>query len=195
MNERRSLRRVVRRIRYSDGENTVDVTTVVTPNRPTREPPSIPGTPMPAPPPPAVVPDNIPILNMPPPAVPDGMPLLQMAVSERFMATINRAAGLVDDDHPLVAVAESLVSLASRPMRGMRRVPIMRPRPNIIYDTVIVDSSKTIDDADKCPICLSEYEEGEECGVLPCKHNFHDFCIRTWVDANRSCPLCRLCLN
>lgn len=173
-----STRRVVRRIRYSDGDNTVDVTTVVTPNRPTRPPPGRPGMP----PPPAVV--------------PDGMPLLPIAVSERFMATINRAATMVHEDHPLSAAAGTLVSLARGPMRALipRRVAV-RPRPKIIYDTVTVDSSKKIDDTDKCPICLSDYEEGDKCGILPCKHDFHDQCLRIWLDTKRTCPLCRLVLN
>ena len=178
---RTSTRRVVRRIRYSDGDNTVDVTTVVTPNRPTRNPPPIPGLVM-QPPPPAVV--------------PDGMPLLPIAVSERFMATINRAATMVHEDHPLSAAAGTLVSLARGPIRALmpRRVAV-RPKPKIIYDTVTVDSSKKIDDTDTCPICITDYEEGEECGVLPCKHNFHDICLRTWTNTNRTCPLCRLVLN
>jgi hypothetical protein len=177
---RRSSRRVVRRITYSDGENTVDVTTVITPNRPSREPPPIPGT-VEAPP----ISISAPVLS-------------RFPVSERFLETITRAATMVDGEHPLAVAAEELGrSIGSVQRFGPVRMPRrtgghVHTRPKIIYDTVTVDSTNTIGETDKCPICITEYKEGEIGGVLPCQHNFHDECIRTWVDENRTCPLCRL---
>ncbi|KAF5818482.1 putative transcription factor C2H2 family [Helianthus annuus] len=44
----------------------------------------------------------------------------------------------------------------------------------------------------ECAVCLSEFENGETCRVLPiCKHCFHDDCIDTWFYNNSTCPLCR----
>ena len=114
-----------------------------------------------------------------------------IAVSERFLQTISRASDLVTEDHPLQYAANSLVALSNRSMRVTRQ--LARDHPKIIYDTFKVKNTKK--DPDKCPICLSEYEEGEDCGVLPCKHTFHNFCLRTWVDSKRTCPLCRLQLG
>ena len=165
-----SERRVVRRTRYSDG--TVNVTTTIT--RPTRDPPSIPGT---------------------------VAPVLTFPVSQRFLDTINRAAAQVEGNHPLITAAESLMSLrgaaaaGSAEIRMPRRVSIpSSARPKIIYDLKKYENNSE-ENSEKCPICLAEYEEGEECGVLPCKHAFHDLCLRTWVDENRTCPLCRLRLE
>uniref|UniRef100_I1R295 RING-type domain-containing protein n=1 Tax=Oryza glaberrima TaxID=4538 RepID=I1R295_ORYGL len=43
-----------------------------------------------------------------------------------------------------------------------------------------------------CPVCLSEFGDGEAVRVLPeCMHYFHVDCIGTWLRANTSCPLCR----
>lgn len=43
-----------------------------------------------------------------------------------------------------------------------------------------------------CPICLSEFEEGEAVKAIPfCKHVFHPECIDTWLSSHVSCPVCR----
>uniref|UniRef100_J3NAF2 RING-type E3 ubiquitin transferase n=1 Tax=Oryza brachyantha TaxID=4533 RepID=J3NAF2_ORYBR len=43
-----------------------------------------------------------------------------------------------------------------------------------------------------CPVCLSDFADGEAVRVLPeCMHYFHVECIGTWLRANTSCPLCR----
>ena len=186
-----SSRRVVRRLHYDDNGRTVDVTTTVSYSRPTRTPPPMP----------SVVEVGVETPPSPPPPPPPRFP-----ISERFMQTVSRAAQFVEPDHPLQTAAESLRVMANRPpVRARRTISVsMRrtrpphrtiPRKKIIYDIVTADSSKKIDDSDTCPICLERYEEGSKCGVLPCKHGFHDFCIRSWFDVNSSCPLCRLQLE
>ncbi|KAI5783890.1 hypothetical protein DFH27DRAFT_487773 [Peziza echinospora] len=54
-------------------------------------------------------------------------------------------------------------------------------------------NSRQLPDGDKCLVCLSEYETGEECRSLTqCNHVFHKECIDTWLTTGRnSCPLCR----
>ncbi|KAF0896916.1 hypothetical protein E2562_030766 [Oryza meyeriana var. granulata] len=43
-----------------------------------------------------------------------------------------------------------------------------------------------------CPVCLSDFSDGEAVRVLPeCMHYFHVDCIETWLRSNTSCPLCR----
>jgi len=43
----------------------------------------------------------------------------------------------------------------------------------------------------KCPICLSEFEEGEEMKFLPCTHRFHITCIDHWLETHSTCPICK----
>jgi hypothetical protein len=45
----------------------------------------------------------------------------------------------------------------------------------------------------ECCICLEGYHVGDRVGVLPCKHTFHEGCIKRWLanDSRKSCPLCR----
>lgn len=47
--------------------------------------------------------------------------------------------------------------------------------------------------ADRCLICLVDYETGNECRKLvKCNHIFHKDCIDEWLTTGRnSCPLCR----
>lgn len=44
----------------------------------------------------------------------------------------------------------------------------------------------------ECPICLSEFEEGDELRILPqCMHSFHVACIDMWLYLHPNCPMCR----
>ncbi|THU65681.1 hypothetical protein C4D60_Mb05t06200 [Musa balbisiana] len=44
----------------------------------------------------------------------------------------------------------------------------------------------------ECPICLAEFEEGDELRVLPqCGHGFHVGCVDAWLHSHSSCPSCR----
>ena len=45
-----------------------------------------------------------------------------------------------------------------------------------------------------CPICIVDFEEGDDLRVLPCegKHRFHQECVDQWLlELSSSCPICR----
>lgn len=45
---------------------------------------------------------------------------------------------------------------------------------------------------DTCPICLEEFVEKEKLWILPCKHEFHISCIKSWLaERKHSCPMCK----
>ncbi|GAX81578.1 hypothetical protein CEUSTIGMA_g9006.t1 [Chlamydomonas eustigma] len=46
----------------------------------------------------------------------------------------------------------------------------------------------------QCPICLCDFEAGEKLRQLPCKHDFHQPCIDSWMCQHLTCPLCRFVL-
>ena len=48
------------------------------------------------------------------------------------------------------------------------------------------------DTTDKCTICLSDFEEGEDVRRLPCMHLFHAECVDQWLKTNKCCPICRV---
>lgn len=42
----------------------------------------------------------------------------------------------------------------------------------------------------ECPVCMDEFQEGQELRVLPCSHQFHQACIDEWLlNIAGSCPL------
>jgi len=45
---------------------------------------------------------------------------------------------------------------------------------------------------EKCSICMTDMDVGEEACELPCNHNFHSDCIDPWLKQyNYKCPICR----
>jgi len=45
-----------------------------------------------------------------------------------------------------------------------------------------------------CPICIVDFEEGDDLRVLPCEgnHRFHQRCVDPWLlELSSSCPICR----
>lgn len=45
-----------------------------------------------------------------------------------------------------------------------------------------------------CPICIVDFEEGDDLRVLPCEgqHRFHQECVDPWLlELSSSCPICR----
>lgn len=45
--------------------------------------------------------------------------------------------------------------------------------------------------SNSCLVCLSDFDEGETCCVLPCQHGFHRKCVFQWLKISGTCPVCR----
>ena len=43
----------------------------------------------------------------------------------------------------------------------------------------------------ECVVCLSSFEVGDSITTLPCVHIFHTDCIKSWLESNNSCPICK----
>ncbi|OLL21735.1 putative RING finger protein [Neolecta irregularis DAH-3] len=59
--------------------------------------------------------------------------------------------------------------------------------------TIVGNSDSVVHENDRCQVCLSDYEAGEQVRRLgKCSHYFHRECIDEWLTTGRnSCPLCR----
>jgi hypothetical protein len=42
-----------------------------------------------------------------------------------------------------------------------------------------------------CPVCQEDYHHGENLVRLPCKHEYHNDCVKPWLAKHNSCPMCR----
>ena len=43
----------------------------------------------------------------------------------------------------------------------------------------------------ECPICIGNFDHGDEVIHLPCGHQFHRACIVSWLSVRDTCPTCR----
>ena len=67
----------------------------------------------------------------------------------------------------------------------------LRKDPTIHLD-IPVRFFKDSDKGQNCPICQSEYKEGDELTHLSrCGHTFHYNCLQEWGKYKQECPLCR----
>lgn len=72
-----------------------------------------------------------------------------------------------------------------------------QPPSSAAVDALIAETPMDAD-TESCPICLTEFEEGDELRILPCdeRHRFHSECIDPFLlNVSRLCPLCRLDLG
>lgn len=42
-----------------------------------------------------------------------------------------------------------------------------------------------------CMVCLCEFQDGEACRRLPCRHVFHTSCVDEWLRRCTDCPICK----
>jgi hypothetical protein len=82
-----------------------------------------------------------------------------------------------------------------------RVVPRVKPPHQPIASEASTSSARDADPLmpeaigrETCPICIIDFQEGDELRVLPCegKHRFHQACVDPWLlELSGSCPLCR----
>jgi len=54
------------------------------------------------------------------------------------------------------------------------------------------EKNKNVDpESRNCPICLDEFEDGQEVRFLWCMHRFHRTCVDTWLEKHTNCPICK----
>lgn len=95
------------------------------------------------------------------------------------------AAHPQEGDLPPAALAATEV----REVDPTAPVPTAAEQANANVDPLAVNHDQT------CPICIQDFEAGEDLRVLPCdaRHRFHRDCIDPWLLGQSSlCPLCRL---
>ncbi|XP_013921999.1 PREDICTED: RING finger protein 165-like [Thamnophis sirtalis] len=59
-------------------------------------------------------------------------------------------------------------------------------------DKIEKEEGEESDTDEKCTICLSMLEDGEDVRRLPCMHLFHQVCVDQWLANSKKCPICRV---
>jgi hypothetical protein len=65
-------------------------------------------------------------------------------------------------------------------------------RKNRVYNLNLLFKEKPEKDTTikTCVICYDDIEY-KDLVVLKCDHNYHEFCIKKWLDINLVCPICK----
>ncbi|OWM80097.1 hypothetical protein CDL15_Pgr010075 [Punica granatum] len=78
---------------------------------------------------------------------------------------------------------------AAAALPGGLDVSVLKSLPTFTFYAAGGNPSNNLGD---CPVCLSEFEDGETARALPkCGHAFHVECIDMWFQTHSNCPLCR----
>ncbi|RDX68982.1 E3 ubiquitin-protein ligase MBR2, partial [Mucuna pruriens] len=76
-----------------------------------------------------------------------------------------------------------------QPHTGLSVETIMQ---HIKRENFVLTNNENPEDGENCPICLEEYEDGDEIGKLDlCVHKFHVQCIKQWLMNKNFCPICK----
>ncbi|CAA0829746.1 E3 ubiquitin-protein ligase MBR2 [Striga hermonthica] len=59
----------------------------------------------------------------------------------------------------------------------------------------ILCSSDRYEDDGRCVICLEEYKDMDDLGILKCGHDFHVGCVKKWLSMKNLCPICKKTAN
>jgi len=120
---------------------------------------------------------------------------LLLGLTQRYQEILQQAT----DDAEMSGVGFAVQAPQDRSQRGRGLHPeIIDTIPEKIYSSTENSSNDGTSDEnedDCCPICLVEYEDGDELRVLPCGHFMHKTCVDEWLQNNPSCPTCRYSLS
>lgn len=53
------------------------------------------------------------------------------------------------------------------------------------------DASPSDQELNSCVICQTNYDDGEQIGVLDCGHEYHVECVKKWLVVKNTCPVCK----
>lgn len=61
---------------------------------------------------------------------------------------------------------------------------------SVDVDSFSSSNSVQSEAGEQCTICTEYFKEGDRIGALPCQHNFHSDCLKSWLQRRNVCPLC-----
>ncbi|KAJ7647312.1 hypothetical protein FB45DRAFT_893034 [Roridomyces roridus] len=80
------------------------------------------------------------------------------------------------------------------PTRATFSVPVVETQPEPGPSSPLDDAIPDAIGRETCPICILDFEEGDDLRVLPCEgsHRFHTTCVDRWLlELSTACPICR----
>ncbi|XP_044737607.1 protein goliath-like isoform X2 [Chrysoperla carnea] len=73
--------------------------------------------------------------------------------------------------------------LCNAAKKALSKIPTKNIKPN----------DKEIEgDGECCAVCIEPYKISDIIRILPCRHEFHKYCIDPWLLEHRTCPMCKM---
>ena len=132
-----------------------------------------------------------------------------LQVDNGLVKELSRNLRLDDGEHPLELLPElqelrcsgsgdtgdAFMAFIDARRNAGRPVTLVRPSPTSSSESAQDDDPlpESIG-RDTCPICIVDFEDGDDVRVLPCegRHVFHQACVDPWLlELSSSCPICR----
>ena len=90
-----------------------------------------------------------------------------------------------------VPVDEAVASSLSKTLRKRKR-----SAPSAAEDQNLVAGVSSLSQRSQlCAVCLEGIQEMQKVFRLPCKHLFHEHCLKPWMQKTGSCPSCRSAID
>ncbi|KAF8539706.1 hypothetical protein BDD12DRAFT_78808 [Trichophaea hybrida] len=132
-------------------------------------------------------------------AVLDTIPIVRFGASEPAVVNVKKPADVEMQDRGTTPDPET--TLGPETEMAVKEIPGATVPPATdagdhseseeqTTTTPAATTTKSLLSQNQCPVCLEDFEQGQEVRVLPCQHNFHPDCIDPWLlNVSGSCPL------
>ncbi|KAH7723884.1 ring finger-H2 protein [Aphelenchoides avenae] len=92
--------------------------------------------------------------------------------------------------HPNPAAAHAAQHGAPEPQPIGATPDQIKRHTNVLH--YVKDPNVPEQERERCTVCLTDFETGDELRTLSCSHLFHVDCIDRWLQYNKKCPVCRV---
>ncbi|KAG6557661.1 hypothetical protein Mapa_000942 [Marchantia paleacea] len=123
-------------------------------------------------------------------------PNVDQEVTRRLQNILNNARdgnGLPGQNPEFVGLEEAIAATLAE-IGNMPRGPPPASKAEVAKLPVLEVTEEVlarVGEGTECAVCREVLVVGDKMQEMPCKHSFHPDCLKPWLEAHNSCPICR----